>query len=749
MPYSSVLMPDLTICDVEPITRLDRIQNFGFLIALSNEWTVVRASANLSAHIGIEAGAALGKSFAAIVNPAALAAIRGRSAMLHATGNERMFGVSLTEGLAKFDLNLHFLDDVLIVEGEPSKHDDIVDAISMVRSLFAQINQTPGFDAFYQLGTNIVRRFTGFDRVMVYRFESDDHGEVIAETISPGIESFLGLHYPASDIPKQARALYLRNPFRIISDVNATPVVLLSMAAASVPPIDLSQAITRAVSPVHIEYLTNMGVAATLSISIIVGGRLWGLFVCHNYAPWLPGYVMRTAAEVFGSLFSLALESRLALDARLVEQRVRLQTDQMVAQIVADTTLLTDPQWINGMIGEIIQYDGIALFRAGDVFCHGSTPSKYDIAALARYIDLASPTQIFSTDCISSLSVPGFDSSAAVAGMLAIPISSSHQDYILLFRGEYLQSIKWGGEPIKFSSAEDSLRLSPRKSFAAFSETIRGKSRMFSEGDLRAGEAIRTAIRSAILELNMRISAASVNALAEEINTRRVMATAIAHELNQPLSAVSDYLSGLAMLAETGEANDATLAKFAEISRRAATQAVRASDILKMLRNSITRDDTSRTDEDIGLIIKETISVIFLNTDNREVAIKFDQPAVRMGAIVNKTQIRQVIANLVDNAVEAVSGMDRREVTITIRRDPLEQLLEVDVADTGPGLPPEQVPHLFRPYTSKKPHGMGIGLSISREIIEGHNGRIWFLTNADSGATFCFTLPTSGSEVES
>ena len=303
MPDSLLTAADLSVCDREPITQLERIQPFGFLLAMSTDWTVARASANLEAFIGLTPAAAIGARLDQLVDPSALHEIRNRMAFLYTTKSvERLYGVALVRGGAKMDVAVHFADSMFVLEGELSSDDDPLDAASRVRVMMARLASRTTFDSFHHDAARQIRAMTGFDRVMIYRFHDSGAGEVIAESRSNGTESFLGLHYPASDIPAQARALYLRNPFRVIADVDAKTVPLLPAALSAVQPLDLSFAITRAVSPVHVEYLKNMRVAASLSISIVVDGALWGLIVCHHGKARLPRFVVRTAAELFGQV---------------------------------------------------------------------------------------------------------------------------------------------------------------------------------------------------------------------------------------------------------------------------------------------------------------------------------------------------------------------------------------------------------------------------------------------------------------
>src|SRR3984957_16661197 len=209
--------PDLTICDREPITRLDRIQSFGFLVVLSNDWTVVRASENLKALLGLSIEQVLGRRFDSLISDQATHDIRNRMAMLFSTGAERLYGVKLlAAGKQAFDLCLHLTGDLLIIEGEESQPDGGMEAASMVRGMIARLAQADTLEAFHSSAARQVRAITGFDRVMIYRFDETAAGEVIADSTGSGVDSFLGLHFPASDIPVQARALYVRNTFRII-----------------------------------------------------------------------------------------------------------------------------------------------------------------------------------------------------------------------------------------------------------------------------------------------------------------------------------------------------------------------------------------------------------------------------------------------------------------------------------------------------------------------------------------------------
>jgi light-regulated signal transduction histidine kinase (bacteriophytochrome) len=492
----NAISDDLSLCDLEPITRLERVQSFGFLLAMSRSWVITRASNNLGSMLGVEPKDALGKTLDALLDRESLHDMRNRMSGLSMTGGvERMYGIQLVEGRAPFDIAIHYAGELCILEGEPAGLDSRMDAASLVRKMVARLSTQPSLDAFHRDAARQVRALTGFDRIMIYRFAADGAGEVIAEIAKPAAEQYLGLFYPASDIPVQARALYLRNSFRIIADVGAPTIPLISRAGEVPEPLDLSLAVTRAVSPVHIEYLRNMSVGASMSISIIIEGKLWGLIACHHETAKLPTFVTRTAAELFGQMYSMTLESRLRLAADHQDRHGRQAVAKMVKAIAANESLLRDAGWLQDVMRELIQCDGIVVTVAGQIFVCGETPPMPAIESLRILLDALSPGEVFVSDNLGAIQPAVFQNPGCVAGVLCIPMSRNLADYIMLFRREQLRDIRWAGEPAKTASSRpDAMRLSPRKSFSVFLESVRGQSRPFSEPEQRVADLIRSGL---------------------------------------------------------------------------------------------------------------------------------------------------------------------------------------------------------------------------------------------------------------
>ena len=493
---------DLTNCDREPIHILGAIQPIGFLLALSSEMVIERASANVEQFLGAGPDALLGQPLHQFMLPAAVHELRNRLALLAGDDAvERVFGCTIREGLGPFDIAVHVSGRQIVVEAEPATGEH-GDATNTVRSMIVRLDRTRTLADFLNDGARLIRAFTGFDRVMVYRFAPDGTGEVAAEACRPGIGSFKGLHYPATDIPAQARALYKRNLLRVITDVNAQPVPIVPTLDADGTPLDLSLSILRSVSPIHIEYLKNMGVAASMSISIIVDGELWGLFACHHYAPLSPSFQKRSICELFAQMFSMRLESRERTETVEFERRARDISDQLLGAVASDETLLNDPAWLGDILTNAIPADGVGVWINGSSAFSGLTPKADDFRRIIAVLNESFDGRVIATDHLASI-VPGAERFAdQAAGMLAIPISRAARDYVVLFRQEILRSVRWGGDPHKpVEYGPNGPRLTPRESFAEWKELVEGHSRPFTSSELRVAETLRATLIEVVLRM--------------------------------------------------------------------------------------------------------------------------------------------------------------------------------------------------------------------------------------------------------
>ena len=497
---------DLTNCDREPIHELGAIQPFGFLIALSPDWLIKRASANVGDVFGKSADDLLGTHASDHLGEDAVHTIRNRLTLLRgADAIERVFGVKIPtiDGTRRYDFALHMADDTIVLEGEASSASPLGDTASTIRAMMARLDQAGSLPDLFREGARQVRALTGFDRVMVYRFDSDGSGTVVAEAARSGIGSFMDLRYPATDIPAQARKLYIRNPFRIISDVAAEPVAILPKLDERGAPIDLSLSILRAVSPIHIEYLTNMGVGASLSISIIVDEKLWGLFACHHYSARRPDFERRSVAELFGQMFALKLESRERATLSAYEIGARTTGDRMIAAVAGDAGLLDNPEWLGEQMRSVIPCDGIAISIDGQVAMSGIVPPSSAVPVIVRRLNAMASGRVYATDRLAQVLPSAEEYQDVAAGLLAIPVSRSPRDYVLLFRQEKVRTVNWAGDPHKPATwGPNGARLSPRKSFEAWSQEVRGCSESWTDAERRVAEMLRAALIEVVLRLS-------------------------------------------------------------------------------------------------------------------------------------------------------------------------------------------------------------------------------------------------------
>lgn len=493
---------DLTNCDREQIHLLGAIQPVGFLIALSADWVIARVSANIQHFLGLAPEQMIGAPLSQFIDRKLLHDLRNRvTYLVNSDANERVFGCMLPGRSEPFDIAIHFSGNQIILECEPGET-STGDAAGPVRGMMARLDKQADLESFFREGARQVRGLLGYDRVMIYRFSHDGNGEVVAEACKPGIGRFKGLRYPASDIPKQARALYLRNLIRIIHDVNAEPVRILPERDENGQALDLSLSVLRSVSPIHIEYLKNMGVSASLSISIVVDDKLWGLIACHHYSPFSPSFERRSIAELFAQLFSLRLESRERRDLVDYERRARDVSDQLLGAVASDETLLRDPDWLGDILTSVIPADGVGVWINGAYAFSGLTPGTEEFRRIIRALNGTASGKVYATDRIGSL-VDGADAWAKdAAGLLAIPISRSPRDYVVLFRREMKQEVRWAGDPHKpVEYGPNGPRLTPRQSFAEWQELVEGHSTPFTASQLRVAETMRATLIEVVLRL--------------------------------------------------------------------------------------------------------------------------------------------------------------------------------------------------------------------------------------------------------
>ncbi|MGB7406042.1 MAG: HWE histidine kinase domain-containing protein [Pacificimonas sp.] len=536
---------DLTSCERERIHELGAIQNFGWLVAFAADGVVSRVSANIDGLFGMTAEDAIGKTFEALAGQNVAANLRGRIGSLRGEDSvERIFDLKLASG-RRVDVALHSVDGLVVAEFERHRAAGSQDHSGNVRNMIDRLSRAQNEAELVDMAAEQVKSLTGFDRVMVYRLsnEGDGDGEVVAEAAEDGLESFHGLRYPASDIPVQARRLYLRSLLRIISDIDGEVVPILPNMSADGRPLNLSLSSLRAVSPVHLQYLGNMGVRASMSISIILNGKLWGLIACHHYsAPRILDYHLRSAAELFGQLFSFALAAQQNQALGALDDKARQLHDRLMGQLASGESLEDQFDFIVSNLRDVVDCDGVAMFVDGTYKSEGTAPDEDGFRLLAKFLSTNAAGRIFMTDRLGEIYPEGAEvmRRSNVAGILVVPISRHPRDYLVCCRREVVETVTWAGDPNKpVEVIEGETRLLPRSSFKAWSQEMRDRSRPWAARERRAAEWLRVTL----LEVVLKMADRARKAAEESAERQELLIAELNHRVRNILTLIRGVIS--------------------------------------------------------------------------------------------------------------------------------------------------------------------------------------------------------------
>ncbi len=483
---------DLTNCDREPIHIPGSIQPHGALIVLDpGNLKVIQVAGDTGRLLGLTPDELLGHGLKARIGPAALERLRAFSAQDIATPRPLFaFETGVKYRGQPLEAFVHMSGGTLVIELEPCHSEPLVNPAAIAQGMIMRVHDEADLPGFFQTVANEVRGATGFDRVMVYQFQKDESGEVIAEAKADDLEPYLGLHYPATDIPKPARELFLRNWTRLIPNVHSTAAPITpALNPITGKPLDLTFGVLRAVSPIHLEYLSNMGVAASMSLSLVVEGKLWGLIACHHYKPHHLRQTLRSVCDLFAQMISLQLQEKLAAKALSDRLRMKRIHAELVEAMVRENDLGEALIRRHPNLIDYIPAEGVAVLCHGRVTRLGRTPTDEQLCDLVGWLKVSIRDGMFMTDCLPEHYAPAKDYADVASGIIVLSASRSPQDYVFWFRPEVLSTVTWAGNPAKaVETGEDGIRLSPRKSFAAWTETVRGRSPPWND---RTAEAAR------------------------------------------------------------------------------------------------------------------------------------------------------------------------------------------------------------------------------------------------------------------
>lgn len=728
---------DLDACAREPIHIPGSIQPHGHLLAVeADSLRLVCASAEAGTVLSRPPAEAFGLPVDQLIDAGSLVSlVRGLRA---APAEPVQLDILHLRGGGDFQAIVHRSGDLVILELEELA----ATGVGTLEALYPQMREgirrmqaAHDFDALLASTAEEVRSLTGFDRVLIYRFDEQWNGTVIAEDGNGNLPSYRGLRFPASDIPQQARRLYALNRLRLIADARYQPVPILS-DRRDAPPLDLSFSVLRSVSPVHLEYMRNMGTPASMSISVMDGDRLWGLISCHNAEPRQVSFAVRTACDLLGQVLSsqmIALER--ALDA---DHRIRSKSTQ--ARLLAH--MAAAEHFIDGLGADredllgLVNADGAAILFDGHCRLIGRTPPQEVVEAIGAELAGRGIKDLFASHQLP-LEIPaaaGMERTAS--GLLAISISQLHPSYLLWFRPEIVQTIDWAGDPSKPLDASG--RLSPRNSFEAWKETVRGQSLPWRHGEIEAAGDFRNAIVSIVLR-----KAEEMAALNEELRRSNgelaAFSYSVSHDLRAPFRHVTSYAELLRSRAavKLNERERHYLDSIIE----AASSAGRLVDGLLHF-SQLGRTTLARVEVDVGRLVEEVRHLLEPDLQGRDVRWTVHPLP---GVNGDPTMLRLVVQNLLSNAIKYTRDRAAPEIEVGCRTT--ADAHEFYVRDNGRGFDMAYAGKLFgvfqRLHREEEFEGIGIGLANVRRIVERHGGRVWAEGRLDHGATFHFSLPRS------
>jgi light-regulated signal transduction histidine kinase (bacteriophytochrome) len=637
-----------------------------------------------------------------------------------------------------FNVSGHVMPQGAIVELEPALKGQATSLDAIFPQLQAFADEILPIVDIRELGTAVARQImsiAGFNRVMVYSFDPEWHGTVIAESGDGVLPSYLDLRFPATDIPAQARELYRLSPLRLIPNADYTPVPLLPVISpVDGQPLDLSFAALRSVSPVHLQYMRNMGTYASMSISIIVDGKLRGLISCHNQAAHVVSPQVRSACDFVGKILSLQVASiqRGAHDA----QRIALKR--------RETSLVPYLSQAKGMAEELARHGdawmsltnaaGAAIVTDEEIRMVGETPPRDALLRLAARLHQLGGDRI-DTDHLSAIWDQGASYKDVASGVLAIAISQLHPSFVMWFRPEVVRTVTWGGDPRK--PADPLERLSPRSSFEQWKEVVHARAQLWTPAEIESADDFRNALINFVLR-----RAEERAELSDELEQSNRELEAFSYSVSHDLRAPFRHIVGYAELLAEREADlDEKSRHYLRNISEAALSAGRLVDDLLAF-SQLGRATLAKTRIDMNKLVEEVRRSIEPDYAGRDVEWQIDRlpPAWDDGSL-----IRQALANLIENAIKY--SRDRSPAIVEISGEQKGNHAIYRVRDNGVGFEMAYVDKLFgvfqRLHRAEEFPGTGIGLALTKRIVVRHGGTVGAEGIPGVGATFIFSLPSS------
>jgi light-regulated signal transduction histidine kinase (bacteriophytochrome) len=725
-------------CSREPIHIPGAIQPHGVFMALDPaSGEILQISDNCERELQRGVSAILGESIEALMPREAYGLLR---AALQSDDLRKTNPIPLSflspEGERFFEGIVHYADGLVILELEPQARAKRIEFSSYyhnVRESILSLQNTRSIDEACAAIVAQIRRLSGYDRVDLYKFDADWNGNVIAESRAPTMDSYLHQRFPAGDIPEQARRLYTLNWLRLIVDANYIPSrIVPAVNPRTGRPLDLSFSTLRSVSPIHCQYLRNMPVRSSMSISVMKEDRLWGLICCHHPEPRFVPYEVRSACELLGQIFSYHLSALESRDDNMLRRELRGMVNHIERSIRDVDDIHEGFTGAAVPILSLTQASGAALILQNRLTTVGLTPERDVIFDIVRQLRARKDREVYVGQRLADL-MPQWDvEKNQAAGVLAVPLSDSFDSYIIWFRPELAQTILWAGNPHQPLDPDE--QLTPRKSFELWREQVRGRCRPFETAIVEATLELRNLIllkQLSKVNLDLRRSNSELDEFAQIIS----------HDMREPLRGIRSYatfvledegktlsertrhrLSSIINLSEHMDGLTCSLFQYARLGRY--HMATQHSDLNEVLESILFRLR--------NLIEEEHVEII--------------RPKALPRVTCSPVRVGEIFYNLISNGIK-YNKSSAKKITIDWSQ-PEDQESSIPVflvQDNGIGIEPQFHESIFKIFRRLHSHnefggGTGAGLAIVKKLVESHQGRIWIESTPGQGSSFYFTL---------
>ncbi len=727
-------------CAREPIQIPGAIQPHGFLIAFREQDGIVQhASENVETYLGLAPQALIGRHISCLATDDT-ASLSHLADQIRGNLSSHLGSVTLLDARGnspRFELMMHRAGPLLIVEFEPAEVSGAARIMSLypvINGFVARIQSAGEIQAICAVACEEIKRLTGYGRVLSYCFDAEGHGFVNAEALDPGYESFLGLHFPASDIPQQARELYRLNPIRVIHDIDYVPSpVVPSADPATGAPLDMSFCTLRSVSPVHLQYMRNMGAWASMSVSIIVEGRLWGLVSCHHHTALPVPVHTRAACDVLGRMLSLQIEAKDAHTEALRRLELRNIMVRMLSTLADRDRLGLGMTRVARPILDFAQADGAAVVFGPDCDAAGVCPPREVMREIAVWLFERGERDVFHTDRFADIA-PEFEKYAGIAsGLMAVSISELHPNYILWFRPELRRTVQWAGRPEK---AEENGHLAPRKSFSIWEEMVVNRARPWQRAEIDAAIEMRSTVLSVVLRRaeEMAELAAELGRLNKELEA---FSYSVSHDLRAPLRHIAGYAELLGEM-ERDKLAARSVRYLDNINEAAQFAGLLVDGLLTF--SQMGRSALNPAEVNTEVLVRQVIRELAPDMQGRDIEWVVEKLP---NMYADGSFFHLALRNVISNAIKYTRKREKARIEIgSFIRDGMQVLF---VRDNGVGFDMKYVDKLFgvfqRLHRMEDFEGTGIGLANVRRIIERHGGKVWADSEEGVQATFYIGLP--------